>query len=276
MVAASIQISGPNGLSLFARLWEPRDKPTCVICLVHGLGEHSGRYEHVGNYFAQRGYAVLAIDLPGHGKTGGKRGHINKYADLMDLMPAFLNRAKERYPSVPVVLYGHSMGGNIVTNFVLRHQPEVKAAVVTGPFFRLAFEPPKLKVKLASLMKGIYPAWSEKNTLNTAHLSHDQKVVDAYIQDPLVHDRITAGLFFGIHEAGEWAIAHASELTIPMLVLHGGDDQLTSPKGSSAFAKNAGSKVTHHEWPELYHEIHNEPQKLEVLDQIFKWVNSQL
>ncbi len=272
MVAATIQIPGPEGISAFTRIWEPKDSPKAVICLVHGLGEHSGRYDHVGHFFAERGFAVMALDLPGHGKTAGKRGHVREYVLLIQLLSAFHQTAKERYKGIPILLYGHSMGGNIVTNFLLRKKPEVAAAVVTGPFYRLAFAPPKLKVKLASLMKGIYPAWSEKNTLNTAHLSRDKKVVDAYIADPLVHDRITAGLFFGVFEAGEWAIQNAAQLPVPMLVMHGAADQLTSPTGSADFSKNAGALASHREWPGLFHEIHNEPEKAQVLQEIHDWM----
>lgn len=276
MVSATIELSGPGGLKLFARVWEPMTKPSAVICLVHGLGEHSGRYEHVGHFFAGKGYATIALDLPGHGKTAGKRGHVNKYDDLLDCIPALLNRAAERYSGVPVILYGHSMGGNIVANYVLRRKPGIRAAVVTSALFRLAFAPPKGKVKLASIMKGIFPGWSEKNGLVTADLSRDKAVVEAYEKDPLVHNRISAGLFFGVYEAGEWAITHAGELTIPMLVMHGSEDRLTSAPGSKAFADNAGKMATWVEWPGFYHETHNEPEKEEVLGRIASWIGGHL
>jgi len=246
------------------------------VCLVHGHGEHVGRYAHVGETFSRAGYALVGFDERGHGKTSGPRGHVPSYDAMMDDIADFLAMMKTRYPGLPVFLYGHSMGGNQVLNFGLRRKPELAGVIATDPWLRLAFDPPAIQVFLGRTMNNIAPGFIQKSGLETAALSRDQKVVDAYITDPLVHDKISARLFVGMYESGLWALDHAAEFSLPLLLMHGTADRLTSYKASREFAEHGGKNITFREWDGFYHEIHNEPEKAEVLKAMINWMDEQL
>jgi acylglycerol lipase len=261
-----------NDLDLYARAWEPKGEPKASIMLVHGLGEHVGRYDHVAAALTEAGYAMLGFDLCGHGKSGGPRGHTTSYDALMDDIAAFSNQVDERYPGLPKFLYGHSLGGNLVLNYALRRKPDLRGVIATGPWLKLAFAPPASQVTLGRLMNGIAPGFTQHSKLNTHGLSHDQAVVSAYDNDPLVHDKISAQLFVEMYETGNWALEHAAEFPLPLLLMHGSADPITSAKASQEFAEKAGDKVTLKIWDGLYHEIHNEPEKAEVFKVMLDWL----
>ncbi len=265
-----------DGLDIFARLWEPGMKPRAVLCLVHGIGEHSGRYEHVAAALSHAGYATLAFDQRGHGQSGGPRGHTPSYEALMQDIDALLAQAEKRYPGLPRFLYGHSLGGNEVLNYALRRKPDLAGVIASGPWLRLAFAPPAWKVTLGRLLNGIYPAFSQRTGLETAALSRDPQVVEAYIHDPLVHDRITSRLYFDALDAGFWALAHAAEFPLPLLLMHGGADRLNDPGASREFARAGGSHITFQLWEDDFHEIHNELDQKEVFDLMIIWMDARL
>jgi alpha-beta hydrolase superfamily lysophospholipase len=252
----------------------PVNEPKALIILIHGMGEHAMRYEHVALFMNKMNIAVMTLDLRGHGTSAGKRGHTPNYEMLMSDLDQFLDYAKTNYPSIPIVLYGHSMGGNLALNFLIRRQPEVYGAIVTAPYLKLAFEPPAWKVSLGKLTAGIIPTLTQPTGLETAAISKDPEEVRKYELDPLVHDKITSSFFVNVHFAGPYAIENAGKIKIPLLVMHGLADRLTSPKGTEEFAKNANSTTTVHYWPELYHELHNEPEKNEVLQFEADWLKS--
>lgn len=256
---------------VFARLW-PVENPRGAVALVHGLGEHSGRYFHVAGALQAAGWVVVACDLPGHGRSEGKRGHFPSYDGVLDLIGQLLQTAAEQAPERPRVLYGHSLGGNLVLNFALRRPQELDGVIATGPWLRLAFEPPAAQVILARLVGKLWPAFTQPNGLDPKDLSHDPEVVRAYEEDPLVHDRISAGLFFAAYQAGLWALEQAHTLRVPALIMHGTEDRLTSAEASRAFAEAAGPQCTLRLWEGMYHEVHNEPQREEVLATVTRWL----
>jgi len=263
-----------DGITFFAREWKP-DSAKAVIALVHGHGEHIGRYEHVAEAMNAAGYAMTGFDLRGHGRSTGKRGHAPSYDALLDDVMRFLRQTAARFPDMPIFLYGHSLGGNLVINTALRRKPAVKGVIATGPWLRLAFEPPAAKISLAKTMQSILPGLLQSSGLETAALSHDEAVVRAYENDPLVHDKISARLFVVMYDAGLWALEHASELTLPMLLMHGSADRLTSADASREFAERAGEKVTLKIWDGAYHEIHNEPEKEDVFRTMIAWMDAR-
>ena len=261
---------------LLGRSW-PVEAPEGVVCLVHGLGEHSGRYAPLAAALNRAGFAVHAFDLRGHGKSGGKRGHAPSYESLLDDITSLLDDAEEKFPGTPLFLYGHSLGGNLVINYILRRAvARLAGAVATGPWLRLAFEPPAYKIWLARTAGRLLPALLQPSGLNPEFLSHDPEIVRAYVEDPLVHDRISSALFLGAYEAGLWALEHAADLPLPLLLMHGAADQLTSPQASEAFCRRAGERCTFKAWDGLYHEIHNEPQKEEVYRTVIAWLENRL
>ena len=261
-----------DGEEMFARGWTPPGKPKAIITLIHGHGEHTGRYAHVGSALAENGYALLGFDLRGNGKSGGKRGHTPSYSALLDDISAFLRQMEVKYPGLPRFLYGHSLGGNLVLNYTLRNKPKLHGVIATGPWLKLAFNPPAPKVMLGKLMNNLAPGFTQASGLETRALSHDDAVVSAYENDPLVHDKISARLFISIYESGLWALEHAAEFPIPLLLMHGSADRVTSCEASKEFAEKAGSKATFKMWDGLFHEIHNEPEKAKVIQVMLDWL----
>src|SRR5512136_1923408 len=169
-----------DGLDMYGRAWAPDGAPKAAILLVHGLGEHVGRYDHVATALTEKGYAMLGSDLRGHGKSGGPRGHTRSYEALLDDIADFSHQTNERYPDLPVYLYGHSLGGNLVLNYVLRRKPDLKGVIATDAWLKMAYEPAAYQLALARLMIGIFPAFTQPNNLVTDHLSRDQDVVQKY------------------------------------------------------------------------------------------------
>lgn len=263
-----------DGLPLVGRCWAPAGEPRAVICLVHGLGEHCGRYAHVAAALNDAGYAVLACDKRGHGRSGGKRGHTPSYEALMGDIDLLLAQAAQRFPGRPRFLYGHSLGGNEVLNYALRRKPDLAGVVSASPGLRTAFKPPALQLAAGRLMNRIWPAFTMPNELELAAISRDPAVVAAYQADPLVHDRLSARLGMSLLESGEWAIAHAAEFPLPLLLMHGTADRLTSAPASQEFSAQAPN-CTLKLWEGLYHETHNEPEKEEVIGFVVDWLQQR-
>ena len=262
-------------LRVVARTW-PVPNPKGGVVIIHGLGDHSGRYGHVAQAFNETGVSVLAPDLPGHGLSEGRRGHFPSYEQVLNLIGQALTYLGEAVSGQPLFLYGHSLGGNLVVNYALRRPQGLRGAIASGPWLRLAIQPPRWRVALARTVGRLLPAITQPNGLDPHDLSHDPQVVQAYIEDPLVHDRISAGLFLAAYQAGLWALENASRLQVPLLLMHGTADRLTSPEASAAFCARVGPLCTLRLWEGLYHEVHNEPQKAEVLATLRNWLESLL
>jgi alpha-beta hydrolase superfamily lysophospholipase len=243
-----------------------------VICTVHGLGEHSGRYAYVAKQFAGQGYAVMALDLRGHGKSDGKRGHAPSLNVLLDDISLLLEQASKHYKDIPRFLYGHSMGGGLVISYALRRHPPVAGIICTSPWLRLATEPSRFARFVACIANIVMPSLTQNNRLDAKGLSHDSEVVKAYMKDPLVHHHISVRLFSIIHNSGIWSIEHADSLTIPMLLMHGSKDPITSFEASRDFAVKAGEMCELVLWDGLFHEIHNEYQKDEIIMHALNWI----
>lgn len=274
-----LELIAPDGQRLFACEWRAdTDAPRRgVVCIVHGMGEHSGRYGHIAAAFAAAGYAVLAHDQRGHGRTAGKRGHTPSYEALLDDVGLLLRLAEQRYPGLPRFLYGHSMGGNVVLGFVLRKQPPLAGVIATSPWLKLAFAPPPAKVRLARIMNRLWPSFSDSAGLNPADLYRPAEATAAYRSDPYVHDAISVRFFTALHAAGLWSLAHADRLTIPLLLMHGTADRICSFEASSQFAEAAPRELrTFRTWEDGYHELHNEPFQQEVIKSIISWTNERL
>ena len=266
-----------EGETFFAQGWSP-EKVKGVVILIHGFNEHSTRYVTVAEQLCTAGYAVLTYDEFGHGKTTGKRGHAPSYEAFLDSVKFVLDEADKRFAGVKKFIWGHSMGGGIATNYVLRRNPGIAGAIATGPLFKLGFEPPAVKVLLAKMMVNIYPAFTESAALDSAGISRDIAQVKKYDADPFNHGKITAGTFLGFFEAGKWAIAHAADLKIPMLLMHGTADKLTSPEGTKEFAANAPKHlITLKLWNGFFHELHNEPEpdRTTVINYIIDWLDTK-
>jgi len=266
-----------DNLKLHGCTWEVK-KPIGIICLVHGMGEHIERYEHVAAAFNKNQISAWGFDHRGHGRSEGKRGHTPSIECMFDDIEQLLVLIRKQHPYLPVIIYGHSMGGNVSLNFLLhRHSKEVSFGVITSPWLRLTNPPAGFQLWLAMFGAKFLPALAQPNGLNVSDISSVKAVQEAYANDPLNHDRITAGLFMEINTMGEKAIAIANTLKTPILLAHGTADNIASAKASEAFAKGAPTdKVTLKFWNGLKHETHNEHNKEEVISFYVDWVVEKL
>jgi acylglycerol lipase len=274
MAEAPVTIKSKDGLTLVGREWTPAGEVRGVVCLIHGIGEHVGRYAHVAAAINQAGYAMIGVDQRGHGRSEGPRGHTPAYDAFLDDIDVQLGEAAGRHPGKPLFLYGHSLGGNLVLYYGLRRQPRLAGVIASAPSLRLAFKPPAWKTTMGRLMYNLMPAFSLPSGLETAALSRDPSVVQAYVQDPLVHDRVSARLGIGMIDVGEWILAHASEFRLPLLVFIGSADRLTAVDSCRELASKVPGDCTLKVWDGLYHETHNEPQKAEVIGFMVRWIQA--
>jgi len=273
VTTSEYQLASPTGPALFGRAWLPASNPQAVVCLVHGFGEHSGRYQAVADFLAQRKMAVLAYDQRGHGRSPGTRGAVASYTSLLDDIGALLGEAGRRFGALPRFLYGHSMGGGEVLRYAIERQPSVAGVIATSPWLELPNEPPAWQIALAAALSALVPGLAlPRQDLDSHKLSHQEPAIRAYEADPLVHHRITARLFWGCRASGRWTLAHATELRLPVLLLHGSADAVTSPAASRRFAQRAGAWCYYREWDGLLHELHQEAQAPDVLACIADWL----
>lgn len=276
MPKTEFQVLSDDGLRLWFQEWTPEGKPLGAIALVHGLGEHAGRYQHLADTLNQEGYAFLTFDLRGHGRSEGQRGHTPSYDALMKDIALLLKQVRERFPEQNLFLYGHSLGGNLVLNYALRFSAPLTGVIATSPWLKLAFEPAAFKLKMAGLMNRIWPSFTQKNELDAEALTHDQAIARAYETDPLVHTLISARLFQSVHAAGLWALEHADRFPLPLLLMHGSADRVTSCEASQEFAARLPEQCTFKVWDGLYHELHNEPKWPAVVETITGWLRKQM
>ncbi len=265
-----------DDLNIYGKYWAPDNDVKGVVCLVHGMGEHCERYAHVGEYLVKHDIALVAYDQRGHGKSDGKRGHTPSYDHLLQGVENLIYKGRELFPEIPLILYGHSMGGNLVLNYTIRKKPVLSGLIVSSPWIRLAFEPPAIKVKLGRWMKKIYPAFSQSTELDTKTISRIPEEVKKYEDDPLVHDRITAMMFTSVYDAGLWALDNAQEIETPLLIFHGSGDQLTSHQASKELAGRAQGDVTYKLFDGAYHETHNDLCRNEVLALLKSWIEEHI
>lgn len=257
---------------LKAREWLPSSEPRGIVCIVHGLGEHCGRYEHLAMALNQAGYVLLSYDQRGHGKSFGKRGHTPSYEMLLDDIESFRHESLQRFPYLPTFLYGHSLGGNLVLNYVLRRQPKFAGVIATGPWLKLTIEPSSWLRTVAIFLNRLMPTFSLPSGLEINALSHDLNEINAYKVDPFVHDRISVRLFVVMDQAGHWAIDNAAQFNLPLLLMHGGGDRITSAEATKLFASHVQKDCTLKIYPGLYHELHHELEKEEIVADLINWL----
>ncbi len=265
-----------DGLKFYAQGWEPDKKPKAAVALVHGLGEHTGRYAHVGEAFSKAGYALMGFDLRGHGRSGGQRGHTpsaDAYVRDIDLL---LQHVRERYPGLPVFLYGHSLGAILVLYYSLRRSPNLAGVISSGAALHSDLENQKLKLALARILGMLAPTTTMPSGLDASKLSHDPEVERLYRADPLVHDRASLAFGRAMIPVNRWTLQHAAEFPLPLLLVHGTEDAIAFPSSSREFATAAGDKATLILWEGMYHETHNEPRKQEALKAIVDWMDARL
>jgi alpha-beta hydrolase superfamily lysophospholipase/predicted GNAT family N-acyltransferase len=267
---------GEGGQTLQVREWRPARGHGEGLYLLHGLGEHSGRYDALARWLCVRGWTVRAHDHAGHGASGGPRGVLDRPDRLRrDAAAQLAGFAAEL--GRPAWLLGHSMGGAMAAELVAAERVPVAGLVLSSPALAVDLAAPMRAA--VSVLQALAPSLALGNGLDADRLSHDAAAVRAYREDPLVHDRISARLIGWIRQAGERARAGASTLTVPTLLLVAGDDAMVQAEGSHAFARAApAGTVRLHGYDGLYHELFNEaqPGRDAVLDDLDHWLRERL
>ena len=272
----------PDGLALH-RLDGPPAQPPLrgTLLLVHGLGEHAGRYAHVAAFLARQGWALLAYDQRGHGRSPGPHGGIPAHDSLLADLGAVITQARQQRTG-PLLLLGHSMGGLVAGRFVaegLAPQPAPWWQAVDGLVMSSPALDPGMNLAqrlLLAVAAPLAPNLALGNGLRPAWVSRDPAVVRAYVADPLVHDRVTPRLVRFIVDAGQQVLQAAPRWRLPTLLLYAGADRCVAPRGSAAFAAAAPAGVLQHRrYGGLSHEIFNEPEQAQVLADLGAWLSAR-
>ena len=265
--------------------WHVED-PKKVVLIVHGIGEYAGRYDRVAGRFNEKGFAVASMDLRGHGESLGKRGDCAPRADVLDDVSALLAYAQLTYPGKPIILYGHSMGGNIALDYRSRGgmNDVPQGYIITGPWIRLVQPIPKPLYGVMKTLAKLRPTLTVSSDVDEDLLGHPDSVLP-YNDDPMVHNRISArcaidGFETGLKLEKGTLEDNGRAGTIPLLLMHGGSDAICDVQGTRTVAQrlqDQGDKVIYIEWPGLNHEIHNgggESRGDEVIDRMIQFIET--
>lgn len=273
---SSDHFAARGGLALLHRSWRP-ERPRRTLAIVHGLAEHSARYAHVGMALAERGYAVHAFDQRGHGESEGPRVYTPSFGALLDDLERFLAHVRRAEPDRPLVILGHSMGGLEVATLLVERRPDVAAAVLSGPALAAGSGPGPLLQGAVRVLAALLPRLPIPSSIDPEGLSRDPEVVAAYIADPLVDKRYSARLLRELLGAMRAIEGRGAEVRVPLLIVHGDADPICPADGSRDFAaevRTPGSELRR--YPGLRHEVLNEPEGGQVLDDIASWIEKQV
>jgi alpha-beta hydrolase superfamily lysophospholipase len=265
-----------DGAALFWRSWRS-SSPRAAVALVHGLGEHSGRYDHVGSFLAARGFDCWAGDCRGHGMSPGPRVHVDDFGRYADDAGAFLDLASKT--ARPLFLVGHSQGGLVALLRGLREPRGLSGVAVSSPYLAAhpSSAPSALRLLAASVLLRIAPSRLIASELDTGVLSHDPDVEVRYLADPLVSRKVSAAWFRAARAAQEEVNMGAPAFPLPCLVMASSDDRLVDPAAAREWARRAPpATTTFVEWPGLYHEMFNEVGKEKVLQRLVEWLDERV
>lgn len=269
----SYQIHSVGGTKLICKTWQPTDPPKAVLFIVHGLGEHMGRYEEMAKVFIDKQLAVFAFDHRGHGQSEGKKGHAESMEQFVEDVEYALMQCRSLFLDIPVFLLGHSMGGQIVASYLDKvKSKEINGAIISSAWFQIANPPPPWQIKLIKRLKSLFPALTQSNRLDPKNISSVPSEVEAYQKDPLIHDKISLALFNALFQNGLRLIHKAQEVKIPVLVCHGNRDQITATLGSEQYANNLGEHAEFKIWANAFHEPHHDKEKVKVMQFYADWV----
>ncbi len=263
-----------DGLTLYHQSWTPDRDAKGVVVIVHGLGEHSGRYQHVAERLVGSGCAVEALDLRGHGRSEGKRAFVKSYDEFMRDLAQFRRMVEQAHPDLPLVLLGHSMGGNLVVGHVLGNQTGVAGMALSGAALKIGDDFSSTQRAVFSVIAKVAPGYRPL-ALPAEAISRDPAVVERYRDDPLVFTgKIAAGLGAALFGAIDRFPAQSPSLTLPIWIGHGTADHLADIEGSRMLEAGAtNAPVEAHYYEGLYHEIFNEPEREQVLDDLVAWLD---
>lgn len=269
-------VAGARGAELFWQCWRT-SRPRAVLLVVHGLGEHSGRYQNVVDALEGLPLSIWAHDLRGFGRSTGQRGHVDSFWDYMEDLDRFLEHVRSQEGELPLFLLGHSFGGLISLHYAICRPGRLAGLVLSSPCLGLALQVPRWKHSAGMLLSRFLPRFSMPNGIDPALLSHDAEVVERYRRDPLVTDRVSARLYAEMLSAMERVSRRAVQLDAPCLLLLAGDDGLVSvPVAENVFVRLGTRDKEMHIYPGYFHELFNEEAKEEPLGRLRQWLEQHL
>lgn len=272
-------VKSTDGTALYWQRLHPGDPPRAKLLFVHGLAEHSGRYRHVMEHFAAASYDCWAFDYRCHGKSPGLRVHVDRFDEFDTDLAAAHELVGSVEPDLPFFLIGHSQGGLLVLRFALAHPEALSGIVVSSPFLGLHPDsaPPKLLHMVANIVSTFASKSMFSKVADSSFLSRSEGVAEAYLEDPLVSDTVSARWFTEVQRAQAETCASAGRLAVPALVMQSGADRLTDPEATRKWAHDAPADLVDYlEWDGLYHEMFNEPERDQVFAKMGSWLESQL
>ncbi len=268
---------GVGGVTVVYDVWTPDTEPRGVVVLAHGFGEHARRYDHVADRFGKAGLITYALDHRGHGRSGGKRVQLRHLSEFTTDYRTLFGIAKAAHPGLPRIVLGHSMGGAIAFAYASENAGEYDLLVLSGPVVAAQDQVSWFQVLLGKTVGSILPDLPIEQ-IDAAAVSRDPEVVAAYEADPLVfHGKVPAGIGKALLHVGETMPKRAKAITVPLLVVHGENDHLVPVAGSHRLIEEVATEdVELKVYPELYHEVFNEPERDRVLDDVTGWIAARL
>ncbi len=268
---------GARGVEIYYQAWLPEETVKAVLLVVHGLGEHCGRYANVVNHFVPLGYAVYGLDHIGHGKSEGRRVFVKRFDDFTGTLAIYYDMVKGWQAGKPIILLGHSMGGLIASHYLLDHQADFNCAVISGPAVKVGDSVSRVTMILGKILSALLPKVG-LFALEVDGVSRDPDVVAAYVNDPLVHHgKVTARLASELLKATQRVTAEAGTITLPLIVVQGSEDKLVDPDGAQMLYDKARSEdKTLTIYDGLYHEVFNEPERARVLGDVETWLAARV
>jgi alpha-beta hydrolase superfamily lysophospholipase len=263
-----------DGLKLYDQWWRLQSKPRASVVILHGICEHSGRYNEAAEFLTAQGYAVDTFDLRGHGKSEGIKVYVESFDNYLKDLDVFLDRVRLRLPDMPVFLLGHSMGGGICSMYCITRQPDIRGVILSAPSVKISEDISPFLQKISSVLSKLFPKLPAIK-LETADLSRDPEVLKRRDNDPLVYQgKILARTGAEILQATRLIQAQMERISQPLLILHGTEDRLADVEGSKMLYDGVKERdKTLKLYNGLFHEIMNEPEKEQVLHDIVAWMN---
>jgi alpha-beta hydrolase superfamily lysophospholipase len=274
---SSASFEGAEGISLHWQCWEPASPPAAILVVVHGFGEHSGRYESNCGPIVGNGIAVYAYDQRGHGRSPGQRGHISGMFEYRQDLDAFVALVVDRNPGVPVFVWGHSMGSLVALDYAIRHPESLRAVITSGVGLEPAGVATPAVVMTARMFSRLWPKFPMKIPLDPNFLTRDRAEVENYLADKLVHNRGSARWAVSLLDAIDWIKSNAGNLNLPILMLHGGADPINLPAGSDNFIDAVVvSDKTLVIYPDDLHEVHRELDRETAISDLIEWISARI
>ncbi len=268
-----------DDLMLYEQHWLPESAPKVLLAVIHGLGEHSGRYEDFAAWFVPQDYAVYAFDHRGHGQSPGQRGHVDEWAEYREDMRTFLEGIKGEATDAPLFIIGHSLGALITLDYALHYPMGLTGVVASGPPLGRGEDVSPVLMFIGKLLSHIAPKTQMQSGLNAESLSRDEDVVRAYQDDPLVHGLVTPRFAAQMDTTMKRTMKAAPEWKsdLPLLIVHGGGDPICPPEASARFLERVGAEdKTRHAYPGYLHEVFNEVGREKVLQDVQEWLEAHL